>query len=66
MIRLGETRLSLDDVVEVARGTVRIELGAEARQRMNASRALVDRAVAEGRVVYGITTGFGELKDTRI
>ncbi len=66
MIRLGETRLDLDDVVDVARGTVRIELGAEARQRMRASRALVDRAVAEGRVVYGITTGFGELKDTRI
>ncbi len=66
MIRLGETRLTLDDVVEVARGDVRVELGRDALERVRASRALVDRAVAEGRTIYGITTGFGELKDRRI
>jgi histidine ammonia-lyase len=66
VIRLGETRLTLDDVVEVARGDARVELSREARERMHASRAVVDRAVAEGRAVYGITTGFGELKDRRI
>jgi histidine ammonia-lyase len=66
VIRLGDTRLTLDDVAEVARRTARVELGAEARARMQASRALVDRAVAEGRTIYGITTGFGELKDRRI
>lgn len=66
MIRLGETRLALDDVTEVARGSVRIEISADAMARMRASRAVVDRAVAEGRVIYGVTTGFGELKDRRI
>ncbi|MBI5169614.1 MAG: histidine ammonia-lyase [Candidatus Eisenbacteria bacterium] len=66
MIRLGETRLSLDDVVKVARGEARLEIAPEALVRMRASRAVVDRAVSEGRVVYGVTTGFGELKDRRI
>ncbi len=66
MIQLGEAALTLDDVVEVARGEARIELARSARDRMRASRAVVDRAVAEGRVVYGVTTGFGELKDRHI
>lgn len=66
MIRLGETRITLDDVANVSRGDARVALGSEARARMLASRAMVDRAVAEDRVVYGITTGFGELKDRRI
>ncbi len=66
MIWLGETRLTLDDVQDVARGDARVELSADARKRVRASRALVDRAVAEDRVIYGITTGFGELKDRRI
>jgi histidine ammonia-lyase len=66
VIRLGEAKLTLDDVVDVARGTARVELGNEARTRMRASRAVVERAIADGRPVYGINTGFGELKDKRI
>ena len=66
MIRLGVTRLGLDEVVAVAREGAPVELAAEARERMLASRAVVDRAVAQERVVYGVTTGFGELKDRHI
>ena len=33
---------------------------------MAASRALVERAVAEDRTVYGVTTGFGALSNIRI
>ncbi len=69
MILLGGPALSLDDVAAVARATgdglrdVRVGLAPGARERMQASRAVVEAAVAEGRVVYGVTTGFGELKD---
>ena len=66
MIRLGESRLTLDDLVDVARGDVRVELPAEARQRVRASRRVVDEAVRAGQVVYGVTTGFGRLKDQLI
>src|SRR5690606_27417738 len=38
-----------------------VKLAAEARARVEAARAFVDRIVEEGRVVYGITTGFGAL-----
>ena len=66
MIRLGVSRLTLDDVVDVARGDERVELPVEARRRVQASRKVVDDAVRHGRVVYGVTTGFGILKDKLI
>jgi histidine ammonia-lyase len=66
MIRLGVSRLTLDDLVDVARGEVRVELPPESRQRIRASRRVVDEAVRDRRVVYGVTTGFGVLKDLPI
>jgi histidine ammonia-lyase len=53
-------------VIEVARAGRRVELAEEAVQRMQTSRAVVERVVAEGRTVYGVTTGFGDLADVRI
>ena len=66
MIELGSTPLALDDVARVARGDESVGLASAARERMRASRAVVERAVREERVVYGVTTGFGELKDRSI
>jgi histidine ammonia-lyase len=38
-----------------------VALGEGVRERMGASREVVRRIVEEGRVVYGVTTGFGDL-----
>jgi histidine ammonia-lyase len=66
MIDLGERPLSLGDIVSVAQERAAVRLAPGARERMTASREVVERAVREGRVVYGVTTGFGELKDRHI
>ena len=66
MIRLGVSSLALDDLVDLARGEARVEFPAEARQRVRASRRVVDDAVRAGRAVYGVTTGFGRLKDKAV
>jgi len=58
--------LQIDEVVAVARDRVPVDVGARAVERIAKSRALVERWVAEERVIYGITTGFGALSDTRI
>src|SRR5687767_6695483 len=58
--------LAVSDVVEVARQGRAVELSPEARKRMVASRAVIERLVAEGATVYGVTTGFGDLADVRI
>lgn len=66
MIRLGQNELTLDDVVAVARERRPVTLDPGARERMRAARSVVDAALREGRVVYGLTTGFGELKNRHI
>lgn len=58
--------LTVDDVVDVARGRARAELGAGVTARMEPSRRIVADAVARRAVVYGVTTGFGALADTSV
>ncbi|HEY0672993.1 MAG TPA: histidine ammonia-lyase [Longimicrobiales bacterium] len=59
--------LTLEDVERVARaGDIAITMSDTARARVNAARAVVDAAVREHRVVYGITTGFGALAEVVI
>src|SRR5204862_4400241 len=58
--------LTIAEVAAVARQGRRVALAAEARQHMEASRSVIERVVAAGRTVYGVTTGFGDLADVRI
>ncbi|MCU0483409.1 MAG: histidine ammonia-lyase [Chloroflexi bacterium] len=58
--------LTVAAVEAVARGGAAASLDADARSRMEEARRVVDRLVAAGEVVYGITTGFGDLATTFI
>ena len=53
--------LTIADVEAVARAGRRAVLDDDARGRMQESRDLIERLVAAGEVVYGVTTGFGAL-----
>ncbi len=44
----------------------RVALAPAARERVIVARKLIENILAEGRVVYGINTGFGKLSNTRI
>ncbi len=58
--------LTVADVVDVASGAARAQLGPEVPARMETSRAIVAAAIAGGGPVYGVNTGFGALADTRV
>jgi histidine ammonia-lyase len=58
--------LTVDELIAVARGERRAVLGSGVAARMARSRAVVSAAVEQGRIMYGITTGFGALADTHI
>jgi len=58
--------LTIEDVVRVARHGEAVGLAPAALERIAASRRLVDRFVAEERVIYGITTGFGKFAEVVI
>jgi histidine ammonia-lyase len=58
--------LTLEGFLGVVRGRWEVSLATDARTAMASSRAAVERAVREGRAVYGVTTGFGALSDRPI
>lgn len=65
-ILLDGDHLRLEDLISVARGFKKVALDEEAKKRMNRSRELVEKWISEGRVIYGVTTGFGSNQDKNI
>jgi histidine ammonia-lyase len=68
VITLGRdgSRLTLPDVVAVAREGAHVQLAPEAVERVRVARALVERIGEKGQQVYGVTTGFGHLSRVAI
>jgi histidine ammonia-lyase len=59
--------LSIENVIEVARGGRKAELSDAAKETIARSRAWVDRIVDDGSLsVYGLTTGYGSLAEVAI
>jgi histidine ammonia-lyase len=66
MIQLRGQRLTLEQIADVANGREQVSLSNEARKRIDAARAVVEKIVADNHTVYGVNTGFGKLSDVRI
>jgi histidine ammonia-lyase len=64
-VKLDGKSLTIEEVVAIARGGA-VELAAEAVERMNASRALIDRLAAGDAPIYAVNTGVGLLANVRI
>src|SRR4029079_17255842 len=58
--------LTITDVEAVARGNVPVRLDVHARARMQEAPDVIEALGADGAVVYGVTTGFGDLASTSI
>lgn len=58
--------LTIEDVAKVARCHAEVEISKDAKEKIIASRKLVDKFVEEERVIYGITTGFGKFSEVHI
>ena len=65
-VELYVENLDPTSVVAVARQRVRVAMGEEARERVSASRGRIEIMLEGDRPVYGVTTGFGALANTRI
>lgn len=63
---LDGSSLVIEDVVAVARYGKKAALHPGALEKIEAARAMVEKLVQEGQVVYGITTGFGRFSDVVI
>ena len=58
--------IPLSSIAAVARGSCQVTLADQARERIEAARAVVEQRLLHDEVVYGVNTGFGKLSDVRI
>lgn len=61
LLKLNGMSLTIQNIADVARKGLKVELDGNAKQLVAECAASVLDWVREGRVVYGITTGFGDL-----
>jgi histidine ammonia-lyase len=66
LLKLDGNRLSIRDVCAVARGLLDVVIAADARDRMERSRSLIDALAAGDDPIYAVNTGVGLLADVRI
>ena len=62
---ITQAPLAIEDLLAVVDGA-RVELDGATRARIAAGRAVVDRALADGQAVYGLTTQVGHARNTRL
>lgn len=65
IVTLGADAPTSADIVAIADGT-QVAIGADAREAIEASRAVVDAAIAAGLPVYGLNTRLGAGRDDRV
>jgi histidine ammonia-lyase len=65
-IMIGMEKMTLEDLVDIARHGAKVQLTNASVQRINKARQLIEQWVKEEKSIYGVTTGFGALSDVAI
>ena len=66
MKKLDGISLSIDDLVEIAKGNQKVSISEASKDKIIASRLIVEDMVKHKKHVYGVNTGFGKLCDEKI
>ena len=65
-VSIDGNNLTLEQVVAVARSHAPVALHTTGRANILRSRRVVEQILKENRIVYGVTTGFGQFCDTMV
>jgi len=66
MIQLDGSSLTIEQLLRIADDREPVALAPDARERVRASRAVVERRALSDEPAYGINTGFGSFADVKI
>lgn len=67
IIHIDGHSLTLEDIIKVAyRRDIEIKIKEESKEKIHRARALVEKSVTENKIIYGLTTGFGQFKNVVI
>jgi histidine ammonia-lyase len=65
-VQIDGLHLTFEHLYRIVLEGTKVELGSEARRRMLASRAVIERLIESDQAVYGVNTGFGKLASVHI
>jgi histidine ammonia-lyase len=65
-VLLDKERMTIDDIVAVARHGAPVGITHAGETRVESARKLIAKWVGQGKVIYGITTGFGAMCNVSI
>ncbi|MCP4592527.1 MAG: histidine ammonia-lyase [bacterium] len=65
-VTLDGSSLSIEQICAVAREGATVTIAPKAQEGVQRSRDLIERCVAEGKAIYGVTTGIGEFARIQI
>ena len=65
-VKLDGHSLTLEDLINVARHDYQVELSDVAIERINTASGLIEKWIANNRIIYGVTTGFGDLATVKV
>ena len=60
---IGDRRLTIEDLVQVARHGEKVELSPAAVERIKTCRGMLNKKVDAREIMYGVNTGIGELAE---
>lgn len=66
MLELNGEGLNCDNVWQIAHRDIAVELGADARKRIQESRGYIEGRIEQSEVIYGVNTGFGAFSSVQI
>ena len=62
-IEFGNTQLTTEKLVDIARFGKKIELHSDAVDRINICRTMLEKKIQAGEIMYGVNTGIGEFSE---
>ncbi len=62
-IKITGKNLKIEDVIKISRGKEKIEIPTEVIEKIRKNRKIVDKKLETKEVMYGVTTGIGELAE---
>ncbi len=66
MILITGNDLTVNQVINVAKNRAKVKLSEGAIRKIRESRGLVERKISDGKTIYGVNTGFGDLVNIKI
>lgn len=66
MVTIENGKLTLEDLVRVARENEKVMLSPETEKRVLESRRILEKAAQSDQAVYGVNTGFGKFSEVKI